>query len=166
MVSSPSKEFPMKKALLALLCLLLAAPMSNVPAADEDPNLLLIEARQGEMELRSFSAGPLFYMAKGEMPYDAEQAAKLANNLKVLLQLDIGAAWAAGTGNDKYPGKTEAKPEIWSTYPKVAEHGKEYANAVNELAAVAGNGLDALRSKIGGLGDACKGCHDDFREKE
>ena len=156
----------MKKALLALLCLLLAVPMSNVLAADEDPNLLLIEARQGEMELRSFSAGPLFYMAKGEMPYDAEQAAKLANNLKVLLQLDIGAAWAAGTGNDKYPGKTEAKPEIWSTYPEVAEHGKEYANAVNELAAVAGNGLDALRSKIGGLGDACKGCHDDFLEKE
>lgn len=156
----------MKTALQALLCLLVAMPLSLVNAADEDPNLLLIEARKGEMELRSFSAGPLFYMAKGKIPYDAEQAAKLANNLKVLLQLDIGAAWAPGTGNDKYPGETEARPEIWSTYPEVAEHGKEYANAVNELAAVAGDGLDALRSKIGGLGDACKGCHDDFREKE
>lgn len=156
----------MRKTFLALLCLLVTGPLSIAIAADEDPNLLLIEARQGEMELRAFSAGPLFYMAKGEIPYDAEQAAKLANNLKVLLQLDIGAAWAADTGNDKYPGKTEALPKIWSTYPKVAEHGKEYASAVNELAAVAGDGLDALRSKIGGLGDACKGCHDDFREKE
>ncbi|MGR9091804.1 MAG: c-type cytochrome [Gammaproteobacteria bacterium] len=156
----------MKNTFLALLCLLVTGPMSIAMAADEDPNLLLIEARQGEMELRSFSAGPLFYMAKGKIPYDAEQAAKLANNLKVLLQLDIGAAWAADTGNDKYPGKTEARPEIWSTYPEVAERGKEYAHAVNELAAVAGDGLDALRAKIGGLGDACKGCHDDFREKE
>jgi len=34
------------------------------------------------------------------------------------------------------------------------------------VAAVAGDGLDALRSKIGGVGDSCKGCHDDFREKE
>jgi cytochrome c556 len=84
----------------------------------------------------------------------------------LLLQLDMGGAWAADTGNDKYPGKTEALPEIWSTYPKIADAGKEYATAVNELADVAGNGLDALRSKIGGLGDACKGCHDDFREKE
>ena len=156
----------MNKTLLALLWVLVSGPISIAMAAEEDPNLLLIEARKGEMELRSFSAGPLFYMAKGKIPYDAEQAAKLANNLKVLLQLDIGAAWAPGTGNDKYPGKTDARPEIWSTYPEVAEHGKEYANAVNELASVAGDGLDALRSKIGGLGDACKGCHDDFREKE
>jgi cytochrome c556 len=156
----------MRKTFLALLCLLVSAPISIAIAEEDDPNLQLIEARQGEMELRAFSAGPLFYMVKGKIPYDAEQAAKLANNLKVLLQLDIGAAWAAGTGNDKYPGKTEAKPEIWSTYPEIAEHGKEYANAVNELAAVAGDGLDALRSKIGGLGDACKGCHDDFREEE
>lgn len=156
----------MRKILFALMCLGVTGLTSFAAAAEDDPNLLLIETRQGEMEIRAFSAGPLFHMAKGEIPYDAEQAAKLANNLKVLLDLDIGGAWAAGTGKDKYPDETDALPEVWSTYPEVAEHGKEYANAVNELAAVAGDGLDALRSKIGGLGDACKGCHDDFREKE
>jgi len=78
----------------------------------------------------------------------------------------MGGAWAQGTGKDKYPSKTHALPEIWSSYPKVAERGKEYAAAVNELAAVADKGLDQLRSKIGDLGDGCKGCHDDFREKE
>ncbi len=118
------------------------------------------------MEIRGYSAGPLFGMAKGKIPYDAEQAGKLANNLKVLLQLDMGGAWAQGTGKDKYPSKTHALPEIWSSYPKVAERGKEYAAAVNELAAVADKGLDQLRSKIGDLGEGCKGCHDDFREKE
>ena len=135
-------------------------------AADNDPNLGLIKARQGDMELRAYSAGPLFAMAKGKMPYDAAKAEKLANNLKLLLQLDVGGAWAEGTGNDKYSGKTRALPEIWSTYPKVAEAGKKYKAAVDELAAVAGTGLDALKSKIGAVGDACKGCHDDFRQKE
>ena len=156
----------MQTKLVTLISALTVIFSSLAMATDDDPNLMLIKARQGDMEIRGFSAGPLFGMAKGDMPYDAEKAAKLANNLKLLLQLDMSSAWAADTGNDKYPGKTDALPEIWSTYPKVADAGKEYATAVNELADVAGNGLDALRSKIGGLGDACKGCHDDFREKE
>ena len=135
-------------------------------AAEKDPNLKLIKARQSEMQLRSFSAGPLFGMAKGQVAYDAETASKLANNLKALLELDMGRAWAKGTGNDAYAGKTTALPEIWSTYPEISEKGQAYAKAVNELAAVAGNGLDALKGKIGALGKGCKGCHDDFREKK
>ena len=49
------------------------------------------------------------------------------------------------------------------TYPAIADAGKAYADAVNALAAEAGNGLDALRATIGDLGASCKGCHDDFR---
>jgi len=135
-------------------------------AANDDPNLALIDARKGEMELRAYSVGPLFAMAKGKIPYDAGQAAKLANNLKVLEQLDIGGAWAAGTGKDKYPDETDALPEIWSTYPKISEYGEKYKTAVDGLVEVAGEGLDPLKSKIGDVGKACKGCHDEFREKE
>lgn len=154
------------KKLFLLLILAAVVPANGVFAADKDPNLALIDARQGEMYVRAMSAGPLFGMAKGDIPYDAERAAKLANNLKVLLQLDMGGAWPAGTGKDKYPDETHALPEVWSTWPKVAEAGKEYGAAVNALADVAGNGLDQLRAKIGDVGNACKGCHDDFREKE
>ena len=64
---------------------------------------------------------------------------------------------------DNYFGETVSKPEIWTTYPKIVDYGKDYAKAVNELAAVAGNGQDALRSKVGALGKSCKGCHDEFR---
>jgi len=134
--------------------------------ADDDPNLLLIEARRGEMEVRALNVTPLFDMAKGKIPYDAEKAAKYAKNLMLLLALDMGEAWAANTGKDKYPNDSDALPEIWSTYPKVAEAGKKYAAAIEALAPEAGNGLEALQSKIGDVGDGCKGCHDDFREKE
>ena len=149
------------------LGLLLVGLSVIAPAyAAKDPNLKLIKARQSEMQLRSYNAGPLFGMAKGKMEYDAEMATNLANNLKMLLDLDMGRAWAQGTDNEAYPGKTTALPKVWTTYPEIGKYGKKYKEAVNELASAAGNGVDALKSKIGDLGKACKACHDDFREKE
>ncbi len=149
------------------ICLVLIGISFIIPAfAAKDPNLKLIKARQSEMQLKSFNAGPLFGMAKGKIEYNADFASMLANNLLLQTQLDMGRAWAEGTDNVAYEGKTDALPEIWSTYPEIAEKGKAYVKAVNELAAVAGNGLDALKSQIGALGKGCKGCHDDFREKQ
>lgn len=133
--------------------------------AAQDPNEKAIKARQGEMQLRSFNAGPLFGMAKGDMDYDAELASKLAGNLKLMLDLDNSRAWPTGSDNSMYDNTT-ALPKIWETYPEIGEYGKRYKTAVIELAAEAGNGLDALRSKVGPLGKSCKGCHDEFREKQ
>lgn len=132
--------------------------------AGNDPLMNAIKARQGQMQLRAFNVGPLFGMAKGKIAYDAELAAKLAGNLKLMLDLDNGRAWAKGSDTDSYSGKTTALPKIWTTYPEIAEYGKKYAMAVNDLALVAGNGVDALKSKLGALGKSCKGCHDEFRE--
>ena len=80
--------------------------------------------------------------------------------------LDNGRAWAQGSDNGIYPDKTRALPKIWTTYPEIADYGKKFAMAVNEMAAVAGDGRDALKSKLGAVGKACKGCHDEFREQE
>ncbi len=146
------------------LLLLGAVYVVPVGAAD-DPNLGLIKARQGEMQLRSFNAGPLFGMARGKIPYDAELASTSASNLKAQLLLDMGRAWAEGTGSDKY-SESDALPEIWSTYPEIADKGKAYADAVTALADAAGNGFDALRPAVSDLGSACKGCHDDFRKEK
>jgi cytochrome c556 len=150
------------------LCFLLLIGLSfALPGmAAKDPKMNAIKARQGEMQLRAFNAGPLFAMVKGKIEYNAELASKLAGNLKLMLDLDNGRAWAKGSGNDAYPGKTTALPKIWTTYPEISEYGKKYASAVKDLAAVAGTGADALKSKMGALGKSCKGCHDEFREKK
>ena len=150
------------KAALALIGLSVALPTF----ADRDPKKEAIKARQAEMQLRKFNAGPLFAMAKGDMPYDAKMAEKLAGNLKLMLDLDNGRAWMKGTSNEDYPDDTTALPKIWETWPKIADYGKDYKEAVNELAAASGNGVDALRSKVKKLGKACKNCHDDFREED
>lgn len=149
-----------------IILLLAFIGLTSTGFAANDPNEKAIKARQGEMQLRSFNAGPLFGMAKGQIEYDAELASKLAGNLKLMLDLDNGRAWAAGSHNEAYPGKTTALPKVWDTYPEISEYGKNYAKAVSELAAVAGNGLDALKPAVGDLGKACKACHDDFREQQ
>jgi cytochrome c556 len=148
-------------------CLLLVGiSLAGAAFAADDPLMHAIKARQAEMQLRSFNAGALFAMAKGKIDYDAEFANKLARNLKLLNEIDNGRAWAKGSDNENYPGKTAALPKIWTTYPEIADYGKKYVMAVNDLEMVAGNGVDALKSKLGALGKACKGCHDEFREKK
>ncbi len=146
--------------------LLVGLSLTTPGFAAKDPNLKVIKARQSEMQLRSFNAGPLFAMAKGKMDYDAALASKLAGNLKLMLDLDNGRAWKDGTAIDKYEGKTTALPKIWTTYPEISKYGKKYVTAVKDLAAVAGDGRDALKSKMGAVGKSCKGCHDEFREME
>lgn len=152
------------KMLISVIIVVAVSPLSF--ADQEDPKLDLIEARQGEMVLRAFFLGPLVAMAKAEIPYNAEQAAKLAGNLESLGSLDMGRAWAEGTDKDSYPDKTGALANIWTTYPEVGEYGEKYDKAVGKLAKAAGNGLKHLRATIGDVGDSCKGCHDEFREKD
>ena len=148
------------------LILILAGLSLAMPGvAAKDPNINAIKARQGEMELRAFNVGPLFAMAKGKMDYDAALAGKLAGNLKLMLDLDTSRHWPQGSDSKSYPKKTKALPAIWTTYPEVGKYGKKYATAVTELNAVAANGLDALRSKIGAVGKSCKGCHDEFQDE-
>ncbi len=134
-----------------------------VPAQADSALESKIKARQGYYQIVFNNAGPLFAMAKGDVDYDKDVATTAANNLKTLTMLDMGSAWAPGTSKEEMPGKTRALKVIWETYPAITEKVKGFENAVNAMAANAGNGLDALRANIGALGASCKACHDDFR---
>ncbi len=76
--------------------------------------------------------------------------------------------WPKGSGLDNamLADKTAAKPEIWSTFPKVSEKHKVWTESTEALVKVAGNGVDALKTGLGPVGKSCKGCHDDFRQKK
>ena len=134
----------------------------GVPAAD-DPNEKAIEARRAAMKLQSWYAGPLFQMAKGAMEYDADMARTYAANLRTIAGIEAAAMWPEGSDKSAYEGKTRALPEIWANLPDAGEKALALTTAAAELAEVAGDGLDSLRSRIGAVGNACKGCHDDFR---
>lgn len=153
--------------LVATLTLLIAALTFALPAsAAESPQERAIHARQGHMYIRAFNAAQLFGMVKREIPYDAETASRLANNLKTMLDVDMRAAWVKGTSTDEYPDKTRALPKIWVAGSEFDNREKAYAKAVNEVAGVAGDGLDSLAPAVKNLGKSCKACHDDYREKK
>jgi len=145
---------------LTALALSIATYSSANPAEDA------IEARQGYYQVVKHNMGSLAAMAKGEAPYDAKKAATYAKNLEMLTQLNNESMWIAGTSNKDMPGKTRALPEIWSTYPAIAEKSDAWKKATAKLAVSAGKGLDALRADIRGVGQSCKGCHDEFRAKD
>lgn len=125
-----------------------------------------VKARQALMQVYSFNLGNLGAMAKGKAAYNAEAAANFANNLAAAAAMKNGAMWPKGTDNVALGTTTRAKPEIWSTYPKVAEASKALVAASAAMAKVAGNGLEALQGSIGDVGKSCGGCHKPFRAKK
>ena len=125
-----------------------------------------IKARKGLMQVYSFTLSGLGAMAKGEKDYDAKLAASLAGALQTAGQSSIGAMWPQGSDSTAMPGKTRAKKEAWTTYPKVAEAQKAFLAAAAALAAGAGNGKDGLGALVGGVGKSCGGCHKPFREEQ
>jgi len=156
----------MQKFLLAILVTVVFGTTTLVTfAQDEVPFQNQIEARQAFMQVYRFNIGLLGAMAKGEMPYDAEQASAAANNLLAASRMSNGAMWPAGSdmGAEGLKGMTWAKPDIWTNMPKVGKKSRALTEALEAMTASAGNGLDALRSNMGAVGDGCKGCHDPFR---
>ncbi|QIE55503.1 cytochrome c [Pikeienuella piscinae] len=123
-----------------------------------------VSARQSLMKLNAHYIGQLGAMAKGEVEYDSEQAKAAAESLAAVAALDQGAMWPAGSDSDTLGEEaTEALPVIWTSYPAITENIDALADATANLAAVAGDGLEALRGGIGPVGKACGACHKEYR---
>ncbi|MGI9510312.1 MAG: c-type cytochrome [Geminicoccaceae bacterium] len=157
----------MKPVIIATLGIVAFGAASVSVQAADDPISKAVEARQAFMKVVAFNLGALGAMAKGEMEYDPEMAAAHANNLASLSEMKNGAMWPQGSDNATLgEDKTRALPVIWESYPKVAEKHEAWSKASVELAASAGDGIDALKSNIGAVGKSCGGCHDDFRAEK
>jgi len=159
----------MKKLLLVTLATIALGATALVSfAQDELPFQNEIEARQSFMHILRFNLGILGAMAKGEAPYDAAQASAAANNLLAASKMSNSAMWPAGSdmSAEGLEGATAAKPDIWASMPSFGEKGHALTEALEGMAAAAGDGLGALRSTMGAVGDGCKGCHESFRAPE
>lgn len=150
----------MRKLLIAAICATVATPV----LADSHEGVL--KARQGYMQLVWQNFGPLTKMAKGEMDYDADQAALHADNLDALASMNISAQFPEGTDKESLPGETRALPVIWTDMGGFSEKFQNFADAVQNLRAEASEGLEALQAAVGQTGNSCGGCHDDYRAKE
>lgn len=121
-----------------------------------------IGARQSLMKLQAFSAGQLFQMAQGKIPYDAAQAKIAADNLASVTAYDVAPLFPKGSDNASDP-KTYALPAIWQNQEDFLAKYADLHKAALAAQAVAGNGADALKGAMGGIGGACGACHKAYR---
>lgn len=149
---------------LAVAALLGTATLSG--AQDDKAALAAVKARQATMQLYAFNLGYLGGVAKGDIEYDAAAATAAASNLAKLTSLDQSGYWLPGTDNAALGDATKALPAIWEEGSEAGQIGMQLASAAAELEAVAGDGVDALRGAMGGVGQACGACHKAYRQSD
>ena len=141
------------------------ALFATLAAAQQSQEEKSVEARQGLMKLISWEAGPLFAMAKGDVPYDAAVAETRAQNLAALAQYAGHSLFLPDTSNAELGDKTRALPAIWEDQPKFEQSFHDLRDQTAVVLAEAGKGADQLRAAVGELGQVCGDCHEAFRQK-
>ncbi len=147
--------------LLALAC---GAAVAGTAFAGGHGGNPAVKVRKSHMQLYQFNIGILGAMAKGEVEYDADAASAAAGNLAAVSTLSQRGYWMPGTSSDDLPDETRALPALWEEGSKAGEIGGSFAEAAAALAAVAGDGKDAMAGAIGPVGKACGDCHKAYRK--
>lgn len=135
----------------------------SLPALAQGQNPA-VSARQGHMQVMALNIGVLGGMARGNTDYDAEAAQAAADNLVTMGNISQRFYWPEGTDSESIEG-TRALPVLWADQAALFEIAGRFGPATEGLAAVAGDGLDAMRAALGPVGAVCGDCHDGFREE-
>ena len=143
------------------MCVIAVVLTTATQAGDFDSQ---IEARQSWMKLMGYHSGILGNMVRGRMDYDADLATASAKNMALAAQMNNASMWPMGSdmsANDN----TVAKAELWQNFADAGQHLSDLASATKALEMNAGNGLEALQASMKSVGEACSGCHRQFRAK-
>ncbi len=149
----------MTRSLLAAAAL--AGLVVSLPAAAQFRNAeAAVKYRQSVMQMQAYHFGRIANMAQGRIPFDAKLAAEDAALLDTIDKLPFVAFV---DGSDKV-GNTRAKPEVWKERAKFDAAASKLQEEVAKLNAAAKTGsLDAIKAAVGGVGGACKACHDAYQ---
>ena len=151
------------KTVRALGATLLLLAVTAVRAQTATPAEKAIEYRQAVFKVVAGNFGPLAQSAQGKVELQPAAARQYAERLSEISQF----------ARDAFPdisreGKTRAKPEIWSERAEFDKLLKDLTDATKSLAGVTANAAakpEEFKAAVGAVGNACKGCHDRFREK-
>jgi len=122
-----------------------------------------IEYRQAVFKVVARNFGPLAQSAQGKLELQPAAARRYAERLAQISQF----------AGDAFPdisreGKTRAKPEIWTDRAGFDQLLEDLTDATRSLASVTADATakpDDFKAAVGAVGNACKGCHDKYREK-
>ena len=141
-------------ALAATLLLAAAQPAAAQFAQAEDA----IKYRQSAFTVMSNQMGRLAAMARGNAPYDAASAQASARAIEMLSHLPWDAFPAGSSG-----GAAKIKGDPWKDADDFARLQQALKAQTAKLASTAGS-LDSLRAQVGPTSQACRDCHEKFRQ--
>lgn len=151
----------MRKSLLVTL-LVGTCVHAQVSFAADEATTMGVESRQGIFEVIRMYFGPMLGMVKGEIPFDADVVAHNAGKISNLATM-IPDGFANNTqGADV---DTEALDAIWDNIDDFNGKAATMSEKASALAAASADGIDATRKAFGAMGQACKACHDEYREQ-
>ncbi|EYD73562.1 cytochrome c-554 [Rubellimicrobium mesophilum DSM 19309] len=153
------------KTTLLATALLLPAGVLLAQEADESPEDLAVEMRQGHMLNFAHNLMALGAMAQEKTAYDAATATAAAENLSHLAAIHWDYYWPEGTSNADRQD-TGALPAIWENMDDFNAKHEALQQAVANLQTAAGTDLASLQGAMGDVGKACGGCHETYRAKE
>lgn len=121
-----------------------------------------VKQRQSALTLMGWYFGPLGAVAKGEKPFNKDDAIRATSFLVPLSKMP----WESFVPGTETIGNTKALPVVWTNAAKFKELQGNLQTEIGKLAAMANAGDEAgFKKQFGAVGGACKACHDDFRAK-
>ncbi len=121
-----------------------------------------VKHRQSAFALMGWYFGPMAAVAKGERPFNKEEATKASALVATMAKLPFDS-FVAGTEN---VGNTRALPTVWTDNAKFKDIAAKLGVETEKLASLAAAGDEAgFKKQFGVVGGTCKACHDDFQKK-
>ncbi|HZW23026.1 cytochrome c [Noviherbaspirillum sp.] len=120
-----------------------------------------VKYRQSALSVMGTHMGRVGAVVKGERPYDKAAVEADVAVIETMSKLP----WSAFVPGSDLPN-SKAKPAIWKEQDKFKAGAEKMQQEVAKLSTAAKSGdLNAVKSAFGGVGQACKACHDDYRNK-
>jgi len=150
-----------------LLLSLIAIALAGTAVAQVKPESA-IKFRQSGYTFMAWNMGKLKGMLiDNPESFNKEQAVAAANLIAATANSGMGALYVPGSDKGKGWEPTRVKAELFTDKEGVGKVAVAFNKEANELAKVAAGGdAAALKAQFGKVGEACKGCHDKFREEE
>ena len=134
-------------------------PAACVTAADEPENV--VKYRKNYMTALGGHVGAIAHLVKAE--YTAAGHLQIHADAVAATVKDIDKMFPKGT----QIGKTHALPAIWENLEDFIDKAKKAERAAQQFkTTVASGDPKAIGKGLKTLGGSCKGCHEDYKERE
>lgn len=158
----------MHKTYMKQKILLAAALASVVTVASGGPIEDQIRFRQSAYSFISWNTGKIKKQVVDDpATYNKDQVIAAANAIAAVANSGLGALYGAGTDQGTGWRPTQLKPEFFQKPEEARRVAVAFNSSANELARVAQNGdVAAIKTQFGKLSETCKGCHNNFRQRD